>query len=242
MNPASLKIIFLDNQPLYQLGMVALLKREPCVQSVLPCSSFTDLQLMLKENEPHLIFLELNLGSTRHDGFSVCREIKQQYKNVFVAMLSHYNAPHFIRFAQECGAGAFFDKHSGPDLLSQFLHSFCKGSLTGYYVRVSPYGTHQTNVLFKDDFEMRYLLTRQECRVMKMIVAAKEHHEIEDELGISYDTFRTHHNHILDKLQVKNDVELTKFAIQFQLLEMDCNQLPSNTVQGRITKNKPSNI
>lgn len=226
MITASIKITLLDNQPLYLQGMADFLRLQSLVKSVVTSTNYDELHRELQIDRPDIIFLELNFNTSRYDGFSICREIKQQYKNVFVVILSRYNAPHFVQFARECGAGAYFDKHTGSDAITEFLYLFAKGRTDNYYVKISPYEKFE-NHFQQEGFELRYLLTKMQCRVMKLIVAGNEHKEIEDTLHISYDTYRSHHNSILDKLHVKNDVELTKFALRHQLTEMDCEQLPS---------------
>lgn len=232
MKSDTVRIILFDNHPLFLKGMGDFLQREALVQQVTTCSAYDEFLERLKQEPYDLVFLELNYGHKRFDGFTLTRELKNLYPHLFIAILSHYNAPHFVQFAGECGAGAFFDKHTGPDLLDDFLFRFIKGTLRDYYVMVSPFGSQPEHPILMDEFELRYLLTRQECRVMKMIVAGKEHEEIEEELHFSYDTFKTHHRNILSALHVKNDVELTKFALLHHLTDTDCNQLPALRQKG----------
>lgn len=227
MKTDALHIILFDNQPLYLKGVMNSLHTEAGLQHITTCTTHEDFWLQLKQQPYHIVFLELNFGSQRYDGFSVCREIKELYPQLLVAVLSRYNAPHFIQFAAECGAGAYFDKYLGPEAISNFLHQFADGGVTDFYLQISAQATLPNNPLLFDEFELRYLLTRQECRVMKLIVAGKEHKQIEEELGISYDTFKSHHRNILSKLHVTNDVELTKFAIAYRLTNTDCSQLPA---------------
>ncbi|MES2619940.1 MAG: response regulator transcription factor [Bacteroidota bacterium] len=236
----TVRIILFDNQPLFIKGMADFLSREAAVQSVTTCTSYDGFLQHLKQEHFDLAFIELNFGHPHHDGFTLSRELKQLYPQLFIAILSHYNAPHFVHFANECGAAAFFDKHTGPDLIDDFLYRFANGTLPNYYVMVSPYNNHAQHPLVSDDFELRYLLTRQECRVMKLIVGGKEHTEIEEELHISYDTFKTHHRNILSALHVKNDIELTKFAMLYHLTDTDCNQLPALRQRGSVFTRQPS--
>lgn len=232
MKAGTVRIILFDNHPLFLKGMGDFLQREALVQQVTICSAYDEFLERLKQEPFDLAFLELNYGHKRYDGFTLTRELKKLYPHLFIAILSHYNAPHFIQFAGECGAGAFFDKRTGPDLLDDFLFRLMKGTLRDYYVMVSPFNTQPEHPILMDEFELRYLLTRQECRVMKMIVAGKDHKDIEKELDISYNTFYTYHTNILDKLHVKNDVELTKFALLYHLTDTDCNQLPALRQKG----------
>jgi two-component system, NarL family, response regulator FusR len=190
------------------------------------CATYDSLLDKLKAQKPDLVFIELNLNSTRYDGFTICEEIKKQYSDVFVAVLSRYNAPHFIQYARQCGADAYFDKQTETASLDAFLHDLAANKVRDYYIRVAAYLNAGTR-FGEDPFELRYLLTRQQCRIMKLILASKKPKEIQEDVGISYDTYKTHHANILATLHVKDDVELTKFALKHNLTGMDCESLPA---------------
>jgi DNA-binding NarL/FixJ family response regulator len=226
MNP-SLSIVAMDSHPLYLEGLLHFLKSLRHVNSVRTCSTLDELLESIKQKAPDILFLELNLESTRYDGFTICKEITSRHKAISVIILSRYNAPHFIRFARECGASAYFDKQVNVALISAFIKSHGnKDSMNQYHVCVTP--TNGQTLSFQNEpFELRYILTPMECRVMKLIVAGKEPKEIEQQLSISYDTFKTHRHHVYEKLHVRNEVELTQFAITNHLLTLDCSALPS---------------
>ena len=52
-----------------------------------------------------------------------------------------------------------------------------------------------------------------------MIASGKDVDEIADELFISVKTVRTYRDRILDKLKLKNDVEIARYALKNKLLE-----------------------
>lgn len=214
----SIKILAIDDHPLYMAGIAACLKKMPGVAFVDTCSTYDDMQQKIKNDTPHLVFLELNLNGSRVDGFAICREITSRYKNVFVAVLSRYNNVRLIRQARDCGARAYFDKGTDTETLHAFLQEFRRGNVEPYYVRVC--STPKPSAAFEPEvFEMKYELTKREREIMNLIVEGKEHGEIEASFFISYETYRTHHKNILRKLGLKNDVELTRFALRNNLCE-----------------------
>lgn len=207
-----LKILAIDDHPFYIDGMLTCLKQWTLVGHVVGCTNYDDMLGHLKRDEPHLVFIELNLNTSRYDGFSICREVSARYRNVFIAVLSRYNTPGIIKEAQECGARAFLDKNNTTEKLYNFLHDFWQGKILQYYVQVSGGSGYQTTTPV-DGFELKYILTRREREVMAMIVEGREHYEIENELAISYSTYKTHRSNILRKLGLKNEVALTRFAV-----------------------------
>lgn len=209
-----LKILALDDQPFYINGMLTYLKQWTLVGKATGCTSYDELLLQLKEDEPDIVFMELNLRTCRHDSFSILRDISRRYKNVLVAVLSRYNTPELIKEARENGARAFIDKYSGTENLFNFLHDYWSDKVPAYYVSVNQH-RHQPagNTRVHDSFELYHQLTKREREVMRLIVEGHEHEEIEQALGISYSTYKTHRSSILQKMQVKNEVGLARKAV-----------------------------
>jgi len=214
----ALKILAVDSQPLYAQGILNCLQNLPIVEQVDTCSTFDDTLNKLCNNQPHLVFLELNLNTSRYDGFAICREICHRHKNVFVAVLSRYNAAHLIKEARNCGAGAYIDKSACAVTLHTFLHNFYYQKIKHYYIKVAEHDLPKQTEYFKPDgFELKYLLTKREREVMQLIIEGLNHNEIGQALFISYETYKSHRTNILHKLGLKNEVELTRFALQNQL-------------------------
>jgi DNA-binding NarL/FixJ family response regulator len=215
---STLRILTIDNHPLYFQGIFSCLKPLTIVESIDSCETYDEMLHKLKLQKPHLIFLELNLGTPRYDGFAICSEISRNYKDVFVAILTRYNSRRLIDRAYQCGARAFLDKNNSTESIHDFLHDFSRGKITNYYIKVSS-KENPTNHFNSDGFELKEVLTNRECEVMQLIVDGVGHKKIESMLEISYETFRTHHKAILTKLNLENDVLLTKFAIQHKLTD-----------------------
>lgn len=206
-----IKILALDDQPFYINGMLTYLQQWTLVGKATGCTNYDELLLQLKEDEPDIIFMELNLRTCRHDSFSIVRYISNRYKNVLVAVLSRYNTPELIKEARENGARAFIDKYSGTENLFNFLHDYWSNNVPGYYVSINQHGPKPAGYTrTHDSFELYYQLTKREREVMRLIVEGQEHEEIEQALGISYSTYKTHRSSILQKMQVKNEVGLTR--------------------------------
>ena len=63
------------------------------------------------------------------------------------------------------------------------------------------------------------LLSDREYQVMRMIATGKSVKEISFELGLSVKTISTYRVHILEKLSMKNNAELTRYAIKEGLVD-----------------------
>lgn len=216
----TLNILTVDDHPLYVQGMQTCMQKMPVAATVSSCSTLAEVHGQLRHQPPQLVFLELNLHSSRYDGFTICREITSNYKNIFVAILSRYNSKHMIDKARECGARAYFDKSNPPEVFCTFLHEFVSGTLEDFPIHVNERPRlHQG--FEADAFELKQMLTKREVELMQLIINGKEHTEIEELMDISYQTYKYHHHNLLGKLEVKNDVLLTRFAIEHNFTDED---------------------
>ncbi|MGE5410278.1 MAG: LuxR C-terminal-related transcriptional regulator, partial [Clostridiales bacterium] len=62
-------------------------------------------------------------------------------------------------------------------------------------------------------------LSDREFQTLRLIVSGKDVEEIAEEMFISVKTVRTYRDRILEKLNMKNNVELTHYAIKHKLFD-----------------------
>jgi RNA polymerase sigma factor (sigma-70 family) len=63
-------------------------------------------------------------------------------------------------------------------------------------------------------------LTKREREILKLVAEGLSNQEIADNLFVNIRTVETHKTNILQKLQLKNSVDLVKFAIRNNLFEL----------------------
>ena len=64
------------------------------------------------------------------------------------------------------------------------------------------------------------VLSPRELETLRMLAAGLTNREIAQRLGISVKTIDTHRGHALKKLRLRNNADLTRFAIEHQLVDM----------------------
>jgi DNA-binding CsgD family transcriptional regulator len=62
-------------------------------------------------------------------------------------------------------------------------------------------------------------LSKQELKIMQLMVQGLHHKKIEDQLNIAYETFKTHRKNIFNKLKIKNIVQLTQLALEHNFVK-----------------------
>ncbi len=224
---SGIKILAIDNQPVYVQGLTSCLAKVPAGGQVQTCIGLDDLHPQMREHAPHLVFIELNLNHHRYDGFTLCTEIKQHYKDAYVAILSRYNSRHLIDKARQCGADAYIDKGCQPEELCAFISDFYSGRLQQFPVIINTRTT--ARVTFEPDlFERQQLLTKRQRQLMQLIIEGQETLEIMEQLQITYDNYRFHRKNLLQKMNVQNDVQLTRLILDGHITPIHAEPQPLN--------------
>lgn len=158
----------------------------------------------------------LDIAMPGRDGLEILKDIKVQKPKLPVLILSMFPEDQYALRALKSGASGYLTKDSIPDELVKAVRKILKG---GKYVSSS----FSEKLLFSWDSDserpIHETLSDREYQVMRMIASGKTLKEISDELSLSVKTVSTYRSRILDKMGMKNNAELTHYAIKNRLVD-----------------------
>ena len=161
----------------------------------------------------------LDVAMPRMGGLAVARELAKQRPELRVLMLSvHDNEQYFFEALKAGASGYVLKSEANRDLIEA-----CRAAMRGRAVHL-PGGRH---ALVRDYLERAEAggggpedpLTPRELDVVKLIAEGLTSEEIAEALIISHKTVDRHRANILEKLEMRNRVELTRYAIRRGLVE-----------------------
>jgi DNA-binding NarL/FixJ family response regulator len=164
----------------------------------------------------HLAILDVSMPEMT--GIQAAAELHKRKPELRVLMLSMYDSEQFLFEALKAGASGYVLK-SGADTDivdacraamrgDSFLYPSAVAALVRDYVERGGRGEEQFDVL-----------TPRELEVLKLIAEAHTSKEIAAALFISIKTVERHRQNILDKLGMRDRVELTRYAIRRGLIQ-----------------------
>jgi two-component system, NarL family, invasion response regulator UvrY len=159
---------------------------------------------MLERAKPDLLLLDLTFPD--RSGVDVLNEMRQMDTAPLVVVLTRHTEPAFVVRAIAAGAHGYVHKGGQPEDLLAAIHAVARGE------RVVP--PHIEQLLASGDGDPARSLTARELQVMEMLARGLTNREIAEHLGISGKTVDTHRGHVLKKLGVRNNSELTTFAVK----------------------------
>jgi DNA-binding NarL/FixJ family response regulator len=159
----------------------------------------------LEENKPHVVLLDINLGSEM-DGIDIANLINQKYQIPFIFITSYHNRQTLERAKPTRPVGYIVKPFTEEDLLTTL-----EISLFNYSQRFQISDLTLENINAKTDTP----LTKREYEILKGIYAGKNNQELAEDQFVSVNTIKTH----IRNLYVKMDVT-SRWALLVKLREM----------------------
>ena len=114
------------------------------------------------------------------------------------------------------GAAAYINKESAPEELAMATKRILSG---GRYVSTTLAEKLIANLDESADKPLHELLSNREYEVMRMISAGVPLTDIGDKLHVSVKTISTYRARIMEKMQMKSNAELTRYAMTHSLID-----------------------
>jgi DNA-binding NarL/FixJ family response regulator len=146
----------------------------------------------------------------------VLRDVKQAYPRLPVIILSVHPEDQYGVRCLRAGAAAYINKESAPEELAIAAKKILSG---GHYISNSLAEKLVANLDEPADKPLHELLSDREHEVMRMIAAGVPLTEIGERLHVSVKTISTYRSRIMEKMHMKSNAELTRYAMTQGLIE-----------------------
>ena len=212
MTPLKTNILIADDHPVVVRGLRNVLNAQPDLQVVAEApDGDAAVRLALATDDVHLAILDISMpGRT---GLQAAREITRQRPELRVLMLSMHDNEQYLFEAIAAGACGYVLKSA----VDRDLIEACRAAMRGERF-LYPDGVR---ALLREHLERvragetdRDLLTPRENEILKLVADARTNDEIGALLDISKKTVERHRENILEKLGMRDRVELTRYAVR----------------------------
>jgi two-component system response regulator NreC len=210
----AVRIVIADDHGLLRAGLAALLASETDFEVVGEASSGDAAVRVVVERQPDLVLLDIEMPGL--DGLEAAKLIKEKLPRTRVLILSMHEDPVVVRRAISGGASGYIVKRAMDAELVTAIRAVMRDEL---YVHSS-----LTRGLFTGKSESprsseSAALTRRESGVVRLLALGYTNRQIGEELGVSVRTAESHRANIMDKLGLKNRVELVRWAVRQHLVD-----------------------
>lgn len=226
MKPESLRILVVEDDELFRLGLCVRLQKEPSWDVIAEAVDGETAVELTNKHLPDVVLLDIGLPGI--GGVEACRQIKQQHPDIPVLVLTSRSQKSLIDQLIAAGAQGYCLKGIEAEVLILALRSVASGA--SWWDRT---GTAEIRSAFEEPEAaseevpqkepVDSPLTARELEILRLIAGGKANQEIAELLHIAPGTVRVHVHTILQKLEVRDRTQAAVLAIQKGLVPADIN-------------------
>jgi DNA-binding NarL/FixJ family response regulator len=218
----SKSILIVDDHPLFREGLRARILRDAEFRVVEEAGTGAEALEKAKELKPDLVVVDIGLPD--QDGIQLTRELQCALPQTRVMILSMHSDIDYVLDALHAGAIGYVVKGSTSQRLIEgleavargdhFLDSTLSSEIAKKLMELPSEETEITNGGYGK-------LTPRQQEVMRLLASGFPNKRIAEELCISPKTVENHRSQIMDKLGLRNSVELGRYAAKLGLISSE---------------------
>jgi len=211
------RILLADDHALIRRGVRLILESEPGLTVVAEAGDGAEAVALARTHRPDLAILDVSMP--RMTGLQAARELVRAQPDLRILMLSMYDNEQYFFQALKAGACGYVLKSvADRDLLAA-----CRAAMRGepflYPGAVTALIRNYLDRARSGQETPDSVLTPREEEVLKLVAEGNSSQDIADTLVISIKTVQRHRANLLQKLGLRDRLELTRYAIRAGLIE-----------------------
>jgi len=212
--------MIVDDHTIVRKGIRSLLENNEKIEIVGEAKNGNEAIDKFRQVIPDIVLMDFAMPIL--NGMEATRQIKKQFPEVKVLILSMYKDEEYIINCLKAGASGYVNKQTTPEDLLKAIDAIYKGS----YFTSSSFSDNVIKKYIKTSKEKdkklsHEKLTSREVEILQLIAEGYSNKGMAKLLYISVKTVETHRTHLMDKLGKHNVVELTKYAIRKGITRID---------------------
>ena len=214
---SQIRLLIVDDHEVVRLGLRTLLETESDLRVVAEAGTAEEALVQVENHRPDVVILDIQLPG--RSGLYACRDIRQKFPQTQVVMLTSSVNENFAVEALRAGAVGYVLKQVGGDELVRAIHAAQRGEIaldpktaTRVIARLNDLQKKTEADAFRD-------LSPREMDVLALVARGWSNKEIGQALNLSEITARNYVTTMLEKLHLRNRVELATYAVQNHLEE-----------------------
>jgi two-component system invasion response regulator UvrY len=209
-----IKILIADDHPVVRKGLREIIEETSDMEVADEASNGQEVLAKVFRKDFDVVLLDISMPG--RSGLDILKELKSQLPKLAVLVLSIHPEEQYAVQVLKAGASGYLTKKSAPEELVTALRKVSTG---GKYV--SPSLAEKLASALETGIEKppHETLSAREYEVMRKIALGKTVTEIARELFLSPKTISTYRSRILEKIGIKNNAELIRYAITNRLVD-----------------------
>jgi DNA-binding NarL/FixJ family response regulator len=215
--PLKTRILLADDHPMVCRGLRMVLDAEPDLEVVAEAGDGREaVRLALAEDVDLAV---LDVAMPQMTGLQAAAELKRRRPELRTLMLSMYDSEQYFFEALKAGASGYVLKSAADRDLVEACRAAMRGEPFLYPAAIAALIRDYLDRATRGEETPTDPLTPRELEIVKLVAEGHTSDEIAEALVIAKKTVEHHRSHILEKLGMRDRVELTRYAIRRGLVE-----------------------
>jgi two-component system invasion response regulator UvrY len=214
MQERMIKILLADDHAIVRRGLKQIIAETPDMMVVDEASNGHEVLTKVMRHDYSVILLDISMPGK--SGLDVLKELKNERPKLPVLILSMYPEEQYAVRVLRAGASGYLTKEGAPEELIYAIRKVVQGKK---YVSASLAEKLVFDLDGDSQKPLHESLSDREFQVLCMIASGKTVSDISEELALSVKTISTYRTRLLEKMKMKNNAELTHYAVQNHLVE-----------------------
>ena len=209
-----MNILIADDHPLIRKGLMQILADSKYIRNVYEAGNSTEVFRQLESEKVDVLILDISMPGK--DGIEILKDVKIQYPDIAVLMLSIQPENQYAVRAFRYGASGCLNKASAPEELIAAIRKVQSG---GRYLNDAVSEILLNNITSESSSDLPHRqLSEREYQVMLQLAKGKTISEISDKLNLSIKTVSTYRTRLLSKMNLHTNSDLTYYAMKNNLI------------------------
>jgi two-component system invasion response regulator UvrY len=210
-----IKVLLADDHSIVRAGLRRIVEESGDMQVVAEAADGRQAVSMIRKSPPDVAVIDISMPVL--DGLEVISILKQEFANLPILVLTMHEEPQYLIRAIEAGAMGYITKQSAPDQLVAAIRKVHGGSR--YLTPEAAEALALRVARGSGGQSLLDTLSTRELQVLRRLALGHTNREIASAYFISIKTVDTYRFRLLKKLNLRNNAELSRFAIQNALIE-----------------------
>lgn len=206
------KILIADDHRILRSGLRELLEKEGRFAVVAEAENGRDAIKLSRKLLPDIVIMDITMPDL--NGVEATRQIVKESPQTKVIVLSVHSEQRFVAEVLKAGAAGYILKECDFDEIVQAIPIVISGQIYLCSRIATVIRDDYLQYLIRDEKASPSALTAREREVLQLIAEGKSTKEIAFSFNLSVKTIEAHRQRIMDKLNIHNVAELTKYAIR----------------------------
>ena len=210
-----IRILLAEDHSIVRAGLRRIIEDSGDIEVVAEAADGQEAMQKVHETMPDVAVVDISMPGL--DGLEVISQIHHYYPKMPVLVLTMHEEEQYVFRAISAGAKGYLTKRSAPEQMVKAIHKVYAG---GRYLSDSAAESLALRLATgSQDRSPLDSLSNREIQVLRHLALGKTTREIAEAYNISIKTVDTYRFRLLKKLNLRNNAELSRFAIQNRLVE-----------------------